>query len=289
MKKSNIISILLPFFVLVIVSTVTAQDDLYFNPADELAVEENSEDIEDYAYERDNYSDLEDYDDYDGYYYTNRLRRFNRVYSSFGYNSPIFINPYTYGSYYRPGTSFYLGSPAVYSSYNSTFIPRYSSYYNNSFGFNSPYYSPYVFGGNAGFGGYGYGVGNAYCPPSGYGSGIGVRNVPRGTSTSGSRQVRSTRVVRNTPAAGTGTRTSSTKIGRNNGTRATTPNVNRGSRSTYKERTRTRTRFSLPRTRNNSTPRSSTRSSSGSSSSRGSSIKSSSSGSSSNSRIRRRG
>ena len=155
-------------------------DDIYFDPNDELKKEDTSINsnavinktntevfdslkngqISDDEY----YSDVEgddefyydefEYDDYYDYSYASRIKRFHRPYSDYYYDA-YYTNSYWYN--YNPdywGVSIYLGYPWWHSHsywypsyYNSWY---YRPYYYDSYGYN-PYYSSYWNGYNRGY------------------------------------------------------------------------------------------------------------------------------------------
>jgi len=91
-------------FVFGFAATSFAQyDDLYYNPdtdSDYYTTSSSSDNYDDYD-EYDEYDDYDEYeyeDDYD-YYYSSRIRRFNRPYRGFGFYDPVYVDAYSYGSY----------------------------------------------------------------------------------------------------------------------------------------------------------------------------------------------
>jgi hypothetical protein len=90
------------------------------------------------------------------YYYTSRLRRFNRPYYGFGFFDPVYVDSYYYDPYLSSGLSVLIYDNPYYSSWN-----RFNRF--NSFN----YYSGY--NNYGGFGNYGFGGGFG----RGFGSGLG--------------------------------------------------------------------------------------------------------------------
>ncbi len=298
-------------------STFAQYDDLYSIPSDDNEVthyEAEEEYVTQEAADYDEYDEYSYLDDQD-YYYSSRIRRFNRVNTGFGYYSPFFTDAAYYNAAYSPGVSIYLGNPFSYNAYRRAVRSPFRGY-----GFNSaysPFYNPYNvgrigggFGGyngfNNGFGGYGAASAyNAYCPPTSYGNNLvrtsrGANNAtygPRGTSTtnassrSNDSSVRrgTSRVIRSAQgndAASSRSRSTSTRANTNTRTNRTYDRSNNTRRNYNSTRSNSSNRrsYSTPRSnsssRSISTPRrSSSRSISSprSSSSRSSSIRSSSS------------
>ncbi len=283
-------------------SSFAQYDDLYSTPSDDNEVaqyeaekEYVTQEVTEASDEYDEYSYLDDQD----YYYSSRIKRFNRSNSGFGYYSPYYTDAAYYNSAVRPGASIYLGNPF---SYNAARRAVRNPFIGN--GFNSvysPFYNPYNvarFGG--GFGGYnsfnngfsGARSFNAYCPPTSYGSSSLVRTTrgasnsiygPRGTSANNSSSrtndssVRrgTSRVIRSAQgsdsAGSSRSRSTSTRANTNTRTNRTYDRSNNRSYSTPRSKSSSR-KISSPRrssSRSISSPRSS--------SSRSSSIRSSSS------------
>lgn len=143
MKAYSYLSTIILFSLLAWNTSVTAQDDLYFDPA----TDEYFETIEEVEYgdyeSNDEYVD-EAFDDDDYYYdddffYSRRIRRFNRPFnSSFGYYNPWFTNnSYIDPFYYNSGPNVYVGFGQGFG-YDPFFSP-----YGNSFGYNPYAYNPY--------------------------------------------------------------------------------------------------------------------------------------------------
>jgi len=282
--KFRLSALFVAMFAFCFATISTAQDDLYYNPADDNAeVTYNNYEVEDLELaETEDVDDYEYLDDYD-YHYSSRIRRFARP-TSFGYYDPFFTDRAYYNGLVTPGLSIYTGNPYSYSSYRRAI--RNSVLFGNpySIGFNSPYgrtsaYSPFI--NQAGFGGFGFnnaygrsssfGGYNAFCPPTSYGTSRSVRATrgssnatygPRGTSTSRNRSYDSSvrrGTSRNTESVrGSGSSTRSrTNSARSNTTRRT---YNRGNNNSSSRRS-----YSTPRrsssSRSYSTPkRSSSRS-----------------------------
>ncbi len=128
-------------FTLVFSSTLTAQDDLYFNPSTD----------EDFSYKKEKYSDEGISDDYvdssfdeedyyyeDDFYYARRIQRFNRSFGpSFGFYDPCYANNF----YYDP----FFSGPSVYVGFGNSFAvnPWGYSPWGNYYGYGNPYYNPW--------------------------------------------------------------------------------------------------------------------------------------------------
>ncbi len=192
MKTTNLFP-LVAFLLTLISTNLIAQDDLYFDPNTDadLAISNRYEVEEDYA---DEYVD-EAFDDNqyfeDDFYYSRRIRRFNRFQGrSFGYFSPWFNHNYYYDShgFYSP----FGPSVIVYNPFSPWWM-RPNSFYGN-YGFNRPWGNPY--GWNSGFYGWNnnfYGFNNFYdpyfCPVQGVNVGI-VNNNYYDSRSYGPRSVR---------------------------------------------------------------------------------------------------
>ena len=203
-------------------------------------------------------------DDYSGFEYSSRIRRFNRPYAGFGYYDPVYVDQayYGYANPYR--TTLIYSSPYGVNAYRAARLNRYRQFNDPFYSpYNDPFYNPwndpfvgrgnafgwggnpYGAGFNSGFGG-GFGVGNAYyCPPS-WGTGA-VYNVPgavntrppapatvgdrgnRGTGTRGS--ARPTSPNRGTPSATSRTARPSTPATNSRGTTTREPSSTIDSRS----------------------------------------------------------
>ena len=150
MKSYKFSLYLTALFLFGIVATTFAQyDDIYYNPdtdSDYYATSNSSNDDYDEYEEYDEYDD--DYNDYydndrnSGYYYSTRIRRFNRPYRGFGYYDPCYVDAYaydSYNSYYDP----FFSRPSIYISFGNRYNPynrynrwnRWNRY--NSFGYNN--------------------------------------------------------------------------------------------------------------------------------------------------------
>lgn len=256
MKKAilSLVAIMLVAFV----STTYAQDDVYYDPADDYfqeveVVEEVAEEAtpqrKSTCAQRRNIDDC-------GYCYTSRIRRFNNSYRGFNYYDPCYTDGYYYNS--RPGSNIYLtfGSPySYYSSYRpngswvtwfspySTFGSSYNPYYaynNNSFGFNTGY-NGFSYGGYNGYNNGYNSYNNAYCPPNAYGGGYYASSTPGNTNTA-PRGTRTSNVGNTTtgprPTGGRGS--GNFDNGRTQGrsaatpTRVTTPRPSRSNANTSK-------------------------------------------------------
>ncbi len=264
-------------------STFAQYDDLYSIPSDDAEVtqyEAEEEYVVEEATDHDEYDEYSYLDDQD-YYYSSRIRRFNRTNSGFGYYSPFFTDIAYYNAAYSPGASIYLGNPFNYNVARRALRSPFRGY-----GFNSaysPFFNPYNvagFGGVGGFnsfnrgfggvGGFGGNAYNAYCPPTSYGNNLtrtsrGANNAiygPRGTSTTNSSSrsndssVRrgTSRVIRSAQGNdGASSRSRSTSTRANTNTR-TNRTYDRSNRSTRRSNA---TRGNNSNRRSYSTPRSS--------------------------------
>lgn len=285
-------------------------DDLYSTPSNDVEAtqyEAEEEYVTQEVADHDNYEEYSYLDDQD-YYYSSRIKRFNRTNnrsnSGFGYYSPFYTDASYYNSANRPGASIYLGNPYSYNAYRQVTRSPFRGY-----GFNSaysPFYNPYSatrfgggFGGynsfNNGYGGAGASSYNAYCPPTSYGNNLtrtsrGANNStygPRGTSTtnassrSNDASVRrgTSRVIRSAQSnTGASSRSKSTSTRANTNTRSTRT-YDRSNRSTKRNYNTTRSNSSSKRSYSAPKRSSSSRSYSSprSSSSRSTSVRSSSS------------
>ncbi len=292
MKKNNFTYWVLSLALLFNVSAFAQYDDVYYNPdtdgdyyetndydedtyTDE---EDSSSDADEYAYDDDSFDDFNrrnDRFDNDGYYYSSRIRRFNRPYYGFNYYDPVYVDSYYYGNGYNRPFNNYGSTVLIYSNNNSYRNWRRANRYNNwnryrpyrrSY-FSNPWSSPYGYGyatGNRanffnGYGGYNspynnnfggaYGS-NAYCPPS-YGNGLNYNtrtNNYTNTNNStgnyyGSRRSGDVRNVGNTGTLGRGNGSASNSgRGTTRGTSTTstrgTRGTNTGKNSTYSSRKR---------------------------------------------------
>ena len=107
------ISFLLVMVAMFAISATAQFDDIYFDPdADEYYVASYTEEGGDTYVTEDYYYDDDEYDYYDreyadqDYYYSSRIRRFNRPMAFGGFYDPFFYDPFYYGS----GLSFTFGN-----------------------------------------------------------------------------------------------------------------------------------------------------------------------------------
>lgn len=197
MKRKNSKVLLAALLALFVGGVVTAQyDDIYFDPdnADEAYAAVELEKF----YDEDDREVRSVEDDYD-YYYSSRIRRFDRSYYGFDFYSPVYVDPFYYNpafaGFYRPGSSIYWGGAYAAPVYSR------NVWVNSSFGWGAPvsygvfntwgpvygapigggFVNPGFYGGAGfpvangfsgasfgGFGGGGFAGGgfNAYCPPA---------------------------------------------------------------------------------------------------------------------------
>lgn len=154
------------------------------------------------------------YDDYSGFEYSSRIRRFRNPYAGFGYYDPVYVDQVYYGGF-RPIGSTVLIYNSPYS-YNSFRFNRFNRFNDPFFagGFYDPFYSGFYGGRTFGFGragwnngfnngwnngwnngfnswnngfnnGFASGFGAAggyYCPPT-WGNGV-TYNIPNAVNTS---------------------------------------------------------------------------------------------------------
>ncbi|NJB87534.1 hypothetical protein GGR26_003314 [Lewinella marina] len=198
MYKHKLLIAVSSLFALLLVSTgVQAQyDDMYYDP-DNFRSTEVARDFSDDSYDRAERDDDRRYgnfdDDYYDYYYTSRIRRFNRPYTGFGYYDPVYVDVAYYDPFFRPAGTTVL----IYNSFGNVYNPRFSRWggayrvwnrgYAGAFGWDDPFFygraynprfgrgtfgspfgygNPYAYGGYGNFGGvYGAGAGY-YCPPA---------------------------------------------------------------------------------------------------------------------------
>ncbi|MCU0348501.1 MAG: hypothetical protein MUC59_16300, partial [Saprospiraceae bacterium] len=109
MKKNKLLFALVAFFALGLASTSQAQyDDVYYDPDkdSDSYYSSSSSNSDSYTSSRDNdnndfdddeYEYYDEYEDHD-FYYTSRIRRFNRPYYGFGYFDPVYVDL----AYYDP-------------------------------------------------------------------------------------------------------------------------------------------------------------------------------------------
>ena len=281
MKKNSFTYWIVSLALLFNVSAFAQYDDVYYNPdtdgdyyetndydEDTYTEEGNSSsDADEYAYDDDSFDDFnrrndrdrfDRYDD-DGYYYSSRIRRFNRPYYGFNYYDPVYVDSYYYGNGYNPYFNNFGTTVLIYSNNNSyrnwrranrfnrwnRFSPYRRAYgFNNyGYGFNSPYGRTFN-----GFGGYGNGfsnnfgggyVSNAYCPPS-YGNGLNYNTRTNNRTTGsgnyyGSRRSGDVRNTTNTGVLGRGNGSASSNTGRGTTSRGST-STNTGTRGTNRGR-----------------------------------------------------
>ena len=233
-------------------TVATAQfDDVYYDPSDVQEVSTRSYDDYDYddgeayadngdydsefvggnnapaRYADADYSDVPRYgesefdnqpitaDDYTGYEYSSRIRRFNRPYQGFGYYDPVYVDQLYYDGFGRPigTTALIYNSPYAFNSavrfnrfnrfgaFNDPFaynrFNRFGGGFYDPFNpWNDPFYggasafgwgAPVGFGagfnrfGGAGFGGAAFG-GGYYCPPTWGNTGV-AYNTPNAVTT----------------------------------------------------------------------------------------------------------
>ncbi len=165
MKISSCISVGMILLFMIFHSPLSAQDDLYFNPDTD----------EDFSHLDEKYADSEvrdeyvndafdegDYSEDDEFYYSRRIRRFNRSFgSSFGYYDPCYANNsfYSNNPFYDP---FYNSGSSVWVNFGTSYVfsPFSVSPWGNYYGYNpysnpwgnpiygyNPYYTPYGYGG----------------------------------------------------------------------------------------------------------------------------------------------
>ena len=186
MLKQKLLFAATSLFALMLVSTgLRAQyDDMYYDPDEFQSVETNrnyapdNNDQDQYA-ERDTRRNSDYADDYYDYYYSSRIRRFNRPYSGFGYYDPVYVDMAYYDPFFRPAATTVL----IYNSFGGGFYrPGFATFggfnswnrgYASGFGWNNPYYgNRWDRGfGNSYYGNpYGYGYGSGFGSPFGYGA-----------------------------------------------------------------------------------------------------------------------
>lgn len=106
------------FLIAALPLVATAQDDLYWDPADVVVTVKAAapppppppsgpyrETLPSYG------EDWEDYDYWEdqGYFYSSRIRRFHRPFTGFGYFDPVYSDLGFYDPWMMPGTSIYIG------------------------------------------------------------------------------------------------------------------------------------------------------------------------------------
>jgi hypothetical protein len=215
----------LAFFIpLLLAGSLSAQDDLYYDPAkDRVIVDDyrsnkqynkstNTNDAYTSRANEDNYDD-EEYayeEDYD-YYYSSRIRRFQRPYYGFSFYDPVYVDMSYYDPFLSPyATMLIYDNAFAFGGYGMNRWNRWNNMGFNSWGgmgfgyggFNSmawdPWYRWNSFGpsyyGFNNFNSFGFG-GGYYCPPT-WGNNYGY-NTPRDIATNsyyGPRTAGSSRV-----------------------------------------------------------------------------------------------
>lgn len=210
------------FVALLMVSGLAAQDDLYYNPAkDKIVVDDykskNTTRTND-AYTSTSQRDEADYDDeayeYDedyDYYYSSRIRRFQRPYYGFNFYDPVYVDMAYYDPFFSPFNTMLIYDNAF--AFGGLGIGRWNRWnrwnnwgwndpwgWNNFGGFNAWAWDPWNrwngFGfNNFGFNNFGFGGGGFYCPPT-WGNNYGY-NTPRDIATNtyyGPRRAGSSRI-----------------------------------------------------------------------------------------------
>lgn len=181
------IPLLTTAFVLAFGFAALAQwDDVYFDPAKDAPADNQrnqnrdrngnfpGEEL-DYSYYDDEYQYYNDYD----FYYTSRIRRFQRPYYGFGFYDPIYVDAFYYDPFFRPGLSVliyddfhtnrnWLRYRPWAAAYNASFFQFPNNGVNSRFWFSlglgypafSPLNNPW------------YGYNAFFCPPSWGGNNI---------------------------------------------------------------------------------------------------------------------
>lgn len=254
-------------------TTTTSYDDNYDN-----AAYDDSYDVE--PYDASNYdSEPFGYDDYSGFEYTSRVRRFRNPYAGFGYYDPVYVDQIYYGGgFQNVGTTVLIyNSPNNFNSFN-----RFNRFNNGFYGFNSfnrfnrfnrwndPFFNPYggganafgwgaprgagFFGNNFGGGGFNQGFvgGGYYCPPT-WGNGQ-TFNTPNAVNTAVNRAPATRPGTRATGTRGTSTRTPSTRTPSSRNDRSYRDINNGSSRSSTTRPSRTRGNNSATQSRSRTAP-----------------------------------
>lgn len=183
MKFHKITALIVTLLVLGVTGVQAQWDDVYYDPDKDVIVERTNR----YSSNSDrDFRDSRSYDDEYGYYndydfyYTSRIRRFQRPMFGFGFFDPIYIDALYYDPFMQPGMTMLIyddiysrrawaRSSFWYSPFNrfnrfSTFGGFYDPFF-SPFGFNSFYGSRFGFG--FGASPFGFNSFNAlYCPPS---------------------------------------------------------------------------------------------------------------------------
>ena len=243
-------------FVLLSLAATSLQaqfDDLYFDPDTDKDFYSNAVVVNDQpATASRNESVASDFDEDDyGYYYSSRIRRYDRSYRGFDYYSPAYTDAFYYDPFLTPGMSIYavnnsffyrprvntvwVTTPVYGGGFVVTPVTTFNRW-NRGFGFNSwnrgfgnPWGNPW--GPGAGFGspwgaGPGFGGGFAavgggyYCPPA--------YNSPRTytTTTTGTRAINNGNTYNGSRYGTTSTGTRTTSTPRRQTTRITNRSIN---------------------------------------------------------------
>lgn len=194
MKHTKIYSTLcLLIFGLMTISLQAQFDDLYFNPETDYPIvstttsynEGTDSQQDDYtsSESRENYDD-EYYDhmnEYD-FYYSSRIRRFQRPNRGFGFYDPFYVDYHYYDPFFSPGLTIYIGSGwNPYSPWgfrNNRWGNNFGfNRFGNHWGFNDPWCPSFnSFGSPWGYNPYGWGGGNLFVNNYYYGGGGGWSN-----------------------------------------------------------------------------------------------------------------
>lgn len=181
----NYKSILMLFAVLTLAGTLSAQDDLYYNPdrdkvfTDKYSANSNVRSTEkNYSYQEEDRSYEEeayDYEDNYDYYYSSRIRRFQRPMYGFNFYDPVYVDMFYYDPFFSPFTT-----TLIYDNfYGFNNWNRWNRWNNfgwggNPWGWNNPGWNVGL-GWNTGWGWNNFGWNNfgwnafgggLYCPPT---------------------------------------------------------------------------------------------------------------------------
>ncbi len=124
-------------------AAVAQYDDMYFDPDEFVSTERapnyyRDNDRRDYADNDRSFRRSDAYaDDYYDYYYSSRIRRFNRPYAGFGYFDPVYVDMAYYDPRFRPAGSTVL----IYNDFNR--FNRFNRFNSWNGGFVQPVITPF--------------------------------------------------------------------------------------------------------------------------------------------------
>jgi len=107
MKNMNFKLIMIALMGIIFSASLSAQDNMYYQPGDDNTTYYNStesDDDENDEYYEEDYADNGDYD----FYYSSRIRRFHRHNRGFGYYDNYYVDNSFYDPFYNYGTTIYV-------------------------------------------------------------------------------------------------------------------------------------------------------------------------------------